>query len=125
MDLNMKVLIVDDLPMMRKMLRYLLKQIGFTNIIEADGGKSAMKMLKNEKVDLIMCDWNMPEIKGIDILNKVRSDDELKNIPFIMITCEAKKKTVEEAIKAKVTDYVVKPFSGEAISEKLKKIFDA
>lgn len=124
MDLNMKVLIVDDLSMMRKMLRYTLKRVGLTNIIEAGDGKSAMTRLKNEKVDLIVCDWNMPGMKGIDMLNKVRSDDELKNIPFIMVTAQAQKEKIVEAITARVTDYIVKPFSAETVSEKLKKIFD-
>lgn len=124
MDLNMKVLIVDDLSMMRKMLRYTLKQVGLTNIIEAGDGKSAMTRLKNEKVDLIVCDWNMPGMKGIDMLNNVRSDDELKNIPFIMVTAQTQKEKIVEAITARVTDYIVKPFSTETVSEKLKKIFD-
>ena len=124
MDLNMKVLIVDDLSMMRKILRYTLKQVGLTNIIEAGDGKSAMTRLKNEKVDLIVCDWNMPGMKGVDMLNKVRSDDELKNIPFIMVTAEAHKEKIIEALKAGVSSYIVKPYTAKTLSENLKKIFD-
>lgn len=124
MDLNMKVLIVDDFATMRRILRNILKQIGFTNIIEADDGKSAFKELKKEKFDLVLCDWNMPEMPGIELLNKVRSDDELKDLPFIMVTAEAQKENIVEAVKAGVSNYVVKPFTAETISEKLKKVFD-
>ena len=119
----MKVLIVDDFATMRRILRNILKQIGFTNIIEADDGKSAFKELKKEKVDLILCDWNMPEMPGIELLNKVRSDDELKDMPFVMVTAEAQKENIVEAVKAGVSNYVVKPFTAETISEKLKKVF--
>jgi two-component system chemotaxis response regulator CheY len=123
MDLNMKVLIVDDFATMRRILRNILKQIGFTNIIEADDGKSALKELKKEKIDLILCDWNMPEMPGIELLNKVKSDDELKEIPFVMVTAEAQKENIIQAVKAGVSSYVVKPFTAETISEKLKKVF--
>lgn len=123
MDLNMKVLIVDDFATMRRILRNILKQIGFTNIIEADDGKSALKELKKEKIDLVLCDWNMPEMPGIELLNKVRSDDELKDMPFVMVTAEAQKENIVEAVKAGVSNYVVKPFTAETISEKLKKVF--
>jgi len=82
MDLNMKVLIVDDFTTMRKLIRNILKQIGFANMIEAENGKAALKVLKKENIDLVLCDWNMPEMPGIDLLKAVRSDDELKDIPF-------------------------------------------
>ena len=124
MDLNMKVMIVDDFATMRRILRNILKQIGFKNIIEADDGKHALKELKKEKVDLIMCDWNMPEMPGIELLKNVRSDDELKNIPFVMVTAEAQKDNILEAVKSGVSNYVVKPFTAETITEKLNKVFD-
>ena len=124
MDLNMKVMIVDDFATMRRILRNILKQIGFKNIIEADDGKHALKELKKEKVDLIMCDWNMPEMPGIELLKTVRSDDELKEIPFVMVTAEAQKDNILEAVKSGVSNYVVKPFTAETITEKLTKIFD-
>ena len=124
MDLNMKVMIVDDFATMRRILRNILKQIGFKNIIEADDGKHALKELKKEKVDLIMCDWNMPEMPGIELLKNVRSDDELKEIPFVMVTAEAQKDNILEAVKSGVSNYVVKPFTAETITEKLSKIFD-
>lgn len=123
MDLNMKVLVVDDFATMRRIVRNILKQIGFTNIIEADDGKSALKELKNEKIDLILCDWNMPEMPGIDLLKTVRSDDELKGIPFVMVTAEAQKDNIVEAVKAGVSNYIVKPFTAETITEKLNKVF--
>ncbi len=124
MDLNIKILIVDDITMMRRILRYTLKQIGLTNIIEADDGKSAIKALKREKVDIILCDWNMPKMKGIDVLNKVRSDNELKAIPFIMVTVKDNKKDIEGALKSGVTDYILKPFTAKTFSKKLEKILD-
>ena len=123
MDLNMKVMIVDDFATMRRILRNILKQIGFKNIIEADDGKHALKELKKEKVDLIMCDWNMPEMPGIELLKNIRSDDELKEIPFVMVTAEAQKDNILEAVKSGVSNYVVKPFTAETITEKLSKIF--
>jgi two-component system chemotaxis response regulator CheY len=124
MDLNMKVLIIDDFATMRRILRNILKQIGFTNISEADDGKTALKKLKKDNFDLILCDWNMPEMSGLELLNIVRSDDELKNIPFVMVTAEAQKDNIVEAVKAGVSNYVVKPFTAETISEKLQKVFD-
>ncbi|MBL7179758.1 MAG: chemotaxis response regulator CheY [Pseudomonadota bacterium] len=123
MDLKMKVLIVDDFATMRRILRNILKQLGFTNITEADNGKAALKELKKEKFDLILCDWNMPEMPGIELLNTVRADDALKHIPFVMVTAEAQKDNIIEAVKAGVSSYIVKPFTAETVSEKLNKLF--
>jgi two-component system chemotaxis response regulator CheY len=125
MDLNMKVLIVDDFATMRRIVRNILKQIGFKNIVEADDGKSALKELKKEKIDLVLCDWNMPEMPGIELLKAVRADDELKDLPFVMVTAEAQKDNIVEAVKAGVSNYVVKPFTAETINEKLSKVFDS
>ena len=124
MDLNMKVLIVDDFATMRRILKNILRQIGFSNIAEADDGKTALIELKKEQFDLVLCDWNMPEISGIELLQKIRSDDELKDTPFVMVTAEAQKDNILEAVKAGVNNYVVKPFTAETIGEKLKKVFD-
>jgi len=123
MNLNMKVLIVDDFSTMRRIVRNVLKQIGFTNMIEADNGKNALKILKKENVDLILCDWNMPEMPGIELLKTLRSEDELKSIPFVMVTAEAQKDNIIEAVKAGVSSYIVKPFTAETVSEKLNIIF--
>ena len=124
MDLNMKVLVVDDFATMRRILKNILKQIGFSNIKEADDGKTALIELKKEQFDLVLCDWNMPEMSGLELLQKVRSDDELKDTPFVMVTAEAQKDNILEAVKAGVNNYVVKPFTAETIGEKLKKVFD-
>jgi two-component system chemotaxis response regulator CheY len=120
----MKVLVVDDFATMRKILRNVLRQIGFTNITEADDGKTALNELKKEKFDLVLCDWNMPKMPGIELLKEMKSDDDLKDIPFIMVTADAQKKHIVEGVKAGVNSYVVKPFSAETINEKLKKVFD-
>jgi len=123
MDLNMKVLVVDDFATMRRIVKNILKQIGFTNIMEAEDGKSALKMLQSDKFDLIMCDWNMPEMPGIELLGKVRADEQLKGIPFVMVTAEAQKENIIEAVKAGVNSYIVKPFTAEIVEQKLKKLF--
>jgi len=123
MDLNMKVLVVDDFATMRRILKNVLRQIGFRNISEAENGRDALSQLKKEKFDLILCDWNMPEMSGLELLQAIRSDDNLKDIPFVMVTAEAKKENIIEAVKAGVDSYIVKPFTAETIGEKLKKIF--
>lgn len=122
LDLNIKVLIVDDFSTMRKIIRNILVQLGFKNILEADDGTTALEVLSREKVDLILADWNMPKMSGLELLKAVRSDERLKNIPFIMITAEAQKENVLEAIKHGVNQYVVKPFTPEVLKEKLEKV---
>ena len=124
MNLNMKVLVVDDFATMRRIIKNVLRQIGFTDITEADDGKTAIRQLEAEKYDLVLSDWNMPGMSGLELLNEIRSNHELKDLPFVMITAEAKKENIIEAVKAGVTSYVVKPFTAETVGEKLKKIFD-
>lgn len=119
----MKVLIVDDFATMRRILRNILKQVGFSRISEADDGKNALKELKKEKFDLVLCDWNMPEMSGLELLKTIRADTDLKATPFVMVTAEAQKDNIVEAVKAGVNNYVVKPFTAETISEKLAKVF--
>jgi two-component system, chemotaxis family, chemotaxis protein CheY len=123
MDLSMKILIVDDFATMRRIMKNILKQIGFTNIIEADDGTTALAELQKTAVDLIISDWNMPKMTGLDLLKAVRSTPNLKDLPFLMVTAEAQKQNVIDAVQAGVSNYVVKPFTAEAISDKLKKIF--
>ena len=123
MDLSVKILIVDDFATMRRIMKNILKQIGFTNIIEADDGTTALEELKKHTVDLIISDWNMPKMTGLELLKAVRGQEELKSLPFLMVTAEAQKQTVIDAVQAGVSNYVVKPFTAEAISEKLQKIF--
>jgi two-component system chemotaxis response regulator CheY len=122
-DPNIKILIVDDFSTMRKIIRNILTQLGFKNILEADDGTTALEILKKEKVDLIISDWNMPKMSGLELLKAVRSDENLKDVPFVMVTAEAQKENILEAIKYKVNQYIVKPFTPETLKEKLEKIF--
>jgi two-component system chemotaxis response regulator CheY len=124
MDLSMKILIVDDFATMRRILKNILKQLGFSNITEADDGATALEELKKNPFDLIISDWNMPKMTGIELLRAVRADEQLKDMPFLMVTAEAQKQNVIDAVQAGVSNYVVKPFTAEAISEKLEKIFN-
>jgi two-component system chemotaxis response regulator CheY len=119
---DIKVLCVDDFATMRRILKNILKQIGFRNIEEADDGLTALEALKENKYDLIISDWNMPKMSGLDLLKTVRGMSEYKEIPFMMVTAEAQKQNVIEAVGAGVSNYVVKPFTAESIAEKLNKI---
>jgi len=123
MDLNMKVLVVDDFATMRRIVKNVLKQIGFTKIVEADDGSTALAVLKKDEVGLIISDWNMPKVSGLDLLKTVRSDESMKDMPFLMVTAEAQKDSVVQAVQAGVSNYIVKPFTPEAIKEKLEQIF--
>ncbi len=123
LDPNMKILVVDDFATMRKIIKNILTQLGFKNILEADDGTTALEILKKEKVDLIISDWNMPKMSGLELLKAVRSNEETKDIPFIMVTAEAQKENILEAIKYKVSQYIVKPFTPETLKEKLEKVF--
>jgi len=122
-DPNIKILIVDDFSTMRKIIRNILTQLGFKNILEADDGTTALEILKKEKVDLIISDWNMPKMSGLELLKAVRGDENLKDVPFVMVTAEAQKENILEAIKYKVNQYIVKPFTPETLKEKLEKVF--
>ena len=120
---NMKVMIVDDFATMRKIVKNILTQLGFKNFVEADDGSVAWDMLQKESVDFIVSDWNMPKMPGIELLKKVRADERFRDIPFLMVTAEAQKENIIEAVKAKVSNYIVKPFTPETLSEKIEKIF--
>jgi len=124
MNLKMRILVVDDFASMRKIIKGLLKQIGFKNIEEADDGSTALEKLKVGEFGLIICDWNMPKVPGIEVLKAVRNDPQLKDLPFLMVTAEAKKDNVMEAVKAGVNQYIVKPFTAETLRKKIEKIFD-
>lgn len=121
-DFKIKVLVVDDFPTMRRIVKNLLKQLGFENIDEADDGVNALAKLKNGGFGLVVSDWNMPNMEGIDLLRAVRQEPAVKDIPFLMVTAEAEKEKVIEAIKAGVDNYIVKPFTAEVLKEKLEKI---
>ena len=122
-DTNMKVLVVDDFATMRRIVKNILTQLGFKNIIEADDGTTALDVLKSEKINLIISDWNMPKMTGLDLLKAVRADASMAETPFIMVTAEAQQDNIILAVKAKVSQYIVKPFTAETLSEKLEKIF--
>ncbi len=122
---GIKVLVVDDFPTMRRIVKNLLKQLGFENIDEAEDGVQALNKLRSGNYGLVVSDWNMPNMEGIDLLRNIRQEAEpLKNIPFLMVTAEAEKEKVIEAIKSGVDNYIVKPFTAEVLKEKLEKIAD-
>lgn len=121
-NLSSKVLVVDDFPTMRRIVKNLLKQLGFENIDEAEDGMQALSKLKTGGYGLVVSDWNMPNMEGIDLIRKIRQDPALKDTPFLMVTAEAEKEKVIEAIKAGVDNYIVKPFTAEVLKEKLEKI---
>ncbi len=123
-DKNMNVLVVDDFSTMRRIVKNILRQIGFTNIVEADDGTTAWDTLNKSKIDFIVSDWNMPQMTGIELLRKVRSSEEFADIPFLMVTAEAQQENIIEAVQAKVSNYIVKPFTAETLGQKIDKIFN-
>jgi len=124
LETSIKVLVVDDFATMRRIVKGVLKQLGFSKIVEAQDGNDALDVLKKEKVGLIVSDWNMPNMTGLDLLKAVRGDDSLKGIPFVMVTADGMKENVVEAVKAGVTNYIVKPFTPETFSEKIQAVFN-
>ncbi len=119
----MKFLVVDDFSTMRRIVRNLLKELGFTNVYEAEDGADALQKLDGGQFDFVVSDWNMPNMTGIELLRKIRSDPTLKQLPVLMITAEAKKENIIEAAQAGASGYIVKPFTAATLDEKLKKIF--
>jgi len=119
---DLTVLVVDDFLTMRRIVRKILRDLDFQNIIEAEDGSAALDVLKTTKIDLIVSDWNMPRMTGLELLKQVRSTDNLKDTPFLMITAEAQKENIVEAVKAWVSNYIVKPFTAATLEEKLSKI---
>lgn len=124
-DTSLKVLVVDDMSTMRRIVKNVLKQIGFSDMIEAENGQDGLNKLKTPDagIGLVVSDWNMPVMQGIDFLRAVRADPDLKHLPFLMVTAEAQKENIIEAVQAGVSNYVVKPFTAEALQGKLEKIF--
>ncbi len=119
---DLTVLIVDDFLTMRRIVRKILRDLDFQNIIEAEDGSAALDVLKTTKVDLIVSDWNMPRMTGLELLKEVRGNDNFKDTPFLMVTAEAQKENIVEAVKARVSNYIVKPFTAATLEEKLAKI---
>lgn len=122
-DPNMKIMVVDDMSTMRRIVKNVLKQIGFTNVEEAENGKEALDKLKGDSYGFVVSDWNMPVMTGIDMLRAIRADGALKDIPVLMVTAEAQKENIIEAVQAGVSNYIVKPFTAEALQDKMGKIF--
>ncbi len=124
-DKSISILVVDDYAMTRDMIRSILKQHGFMNVYAAEDGKKALERLNTENVALVICDWNMPIMSGIEVLRAVRADPELKEIPFLMLTAEAYRESVQEAVKSGVTDYISKPFTAQVLIEKVSQALGA
>lgn len=123
MNKKMKILIVDDFATMRRVIRNLLKSLGFENFEEAEDGTKALKILNKTKIDFVVTDWNMPNMTGIELLREIRKDSKLSHIPVLMVTAEQKREQIIAAAQAGVNGYIVKPFTGETLSLKIDKIF--
>lgn len=123
-DKNLKFLVVDDFSTMRRIVRNLLKELGFANVDEAEDGVAALNKLRNSQFDFVISDWNMPNMTGIDLLIAIRADANLKSLPVLMITAEAKKENIVAAAQAGASGYIVKPFTAAVLEEKLNKIFE-
>ena len=124
MNSNMKILIVDDFSTMRRIIKNLLRDLGFNNTAEADDGKTALPMLQAGDFDFLITDWNMPGMTGIELLKAVRADGKLATLPVLMVTAEQKRDQIVEAAQAGVNGYIVKPFTAATLKEKIDKIFE-
>lgn len=124
LDKNMKILVVDDFSTMRRIIKNLLRDLGFTNTQEADDGNTGLPMLQSGSFDFLITDWNMPGMTGIDLLKAVRADSRLAKLPVLMVTAESKREQIIEAAQAGVNGYVVKPFTATTLEEKISKIFE-
>lgn len=124
-DRNIKILVVDDMSTMRRIIKNLLNQLGYKNIDEAEDGLVGLQKLRSGKYDFVVTDWNMPNMTGLEMVQEIRKDPNLKHLPILMVTAEAKKENVILAIKAGVNNYIVKPFPAEVLKEKMEKIFAA
>jgi two-component system chemotaxis response regulator CheY len=120
----MKILIVDDFSTMRRIVKNLLRDLGFTNTHEADDGLTALPMLQGGNFDFLVTDWNMPGMQGIDLLKAVRADPKLSKLPVLMVTAESKREQIVEAAQAGVNGYIVKPFTAQTLKEKIERIFE-
>jgi two-component system, chemotaxis family, chemotaxis protein CheY len=120
---DMSILVVDDFSTMRRIIKGLLQDLGFSNITEADDGLTALPLLRAGNFDLLITDWNMPGMQGVELLRQVRADERLKKLPVLMLTAEAKREQIVEAAQAGVNGYVIKPFTATTLKEKIDKIF--
>ena len=122
-DKNMRILVVDDFATMRRIVKNILRQLGLNNVVEADDGTTAWEVLNKDNIEFIISDWNMPQMSGIELLRKVRGSEEYADIPFLMVTAEAQQENIIEAVQAKVSNYIVKPFTPDTLGQKIDKIF--
>ncbi len=121
---NIKILIVDDFPTMRRIIKNLLKDLGYENVDEAEDGQMGLEKLRNGSFDFVVSDWNMPNLDGLEMLKQIRADPALSKLPVLMVTAEAKKENIIAAAQAGASGYVVKPFTAATLEEKLNKIFE-
>jgi len=121
---SIKILVVDDFPTMRRIIKNLLKDLGFENVDEAEDGVMGLEKLRNNNFDLVVSDWNMPNMDGLAMLKLIRADANLSKLPVLMVTAEAKKENIIAAAQAGASGYVVKPFTAAVLEEKLNKIFE-
>ncbi|TMO73529.1 two-component system response regulator [Pseudoalteromonas sp. S3785] len=119
----MKILVVDDMPLMRHVLINMLRQLNYKNVVEATDGYQALKILNQQKFDLVITDLHMPKVDGVNLLDKIRHDEALVDLPVIMITCEDNADTVKQIIKAKVSGFIIKPFNMNVLSAQLNRLF--
>ncbi|MCG3110457.1 MAG: chemotaxis response regulator CheY [Candidatus Manganitrophus sp. SB1] len=122
-DPNMKILVVDDMSSMRRIIKNTLKQLGYPNTDEAEDGDKALEMVRNTPFDLVVSDWNMPNMSGLDLLKAIRQDPKLSALPVLMVTTEAEMDHILEAIRSGVNSYILKPFTPETMKEKIDKVF--
>ena len=120
---NMRILVVDDFATMRRIISNVLKQLGFDHILEAEDGTKALQILETEKIDFVITDWNMPQMSGLDLLKAIRSSEDKKHIPVLMVTAEAMQENIIKAAQAGVNNYIIKPFDAKTLSDKINKIF--
>jgi two-component system chemotaxis response regulator CheY len=123
-DRSMRILVVDDFSTMRRIIKNILKQLEFNNVVDADDGSSAWEVLNKDKIDFVISDWNMPKMSGLELLKKVRNSEEFADLPFLMVTAEGQQENIIEAVQAGVSNYIVKPFTPETIEQKINKIFE-
>jgi two-component system, chemotaxis family, chemotaxis protein CheY len=124
LDKNIKILVVDDFSTMRRIIKNLLRDLGYSNTHEADDGQTALPMLQTCTYDFLVTDWNMPGMQGIDLLKAVRADPKINTLPVLMVTAESKREQIVEAAQAGVNGYIVKPFTAQTLKEKIDKIFE-
>ncbi len=124
MDKNMKILIVDDFSTMRRIIKNLMRDLGYANTHEADDGSTALPVLKSGSFDFLITDWNMPKMQGIELLKAVRADPLLASLPVLLVTAEARREQIVAAAEAGVNGYIVKPFTAEMLKKKIDKIFE-